>query len=109
MPTCPALVVLLLAASALPARGSPAEPACLHFSELLPAKLRELRTKFEEIKDYFVSISLLVCPPSCFAFFAKFSDLDEEEDGFLPAETIWLCVVLWADGGEQEKCSFISC
>nr|XP_009940291.1 PREDICTED: LOW QUALITY PROTEIN: interleukin-10 [Opisthocomus hoazin] len=55
MPTCPALVVLLLAASALPARGAPPGPPCLHFSELLPAKLRELRTKFEEIKDYFQS------------------------------------------------------
>ncbi|XP_075578583.1 interleukin-10 [Pelecanus crispus] len=55
MQTCSALVVLLLAASALPARCSPAEPSCLHFSELLPAKLKELRIKFEEIKDYFQS------------------------------------------------------
>ncbi|NXH09948.1 IL10 protein, partial [Bucco capensis] len=49
------LLLLLLAASSLPARGSPAEPACLHFPELLPAKLKELRSKFEEIKDYFQS------------------------------------------------------
>ncbi|NXL56163.1 IL10 protein, partial [Chordeiles acutipennis] len=50
-----ALLCLLLAACALPAHCSPAEPTCLHFSELLPAKLRELRIKFEEIKDYFQS------------------------------------------------------
>ncbi|NXI35425.1 IL10 protein, partial [Galbula dea] len=49
------LLLLLLAASTLPARGSPPEPACLHFPELLPAKLKELRSKFEEIKDYFQS------------------------------------------------------
>uniref|UniRef100_A0A8C4TVL0 Interleukin family protein n=1 Tax=Falco tinnunculus TaxID=100819 RepID=A0A8C4TVL0_FALTI len=55
MQTCPALLLLLLAASALPARCSPTEPSCLHFSELLPAKLKELRMKFEEIKDYFQS------------------------------------------------------
>ncbi|NXW01764.1 IL10 protein, partial [Fregetta grallaria] len=55
MQTCSALLLLLLAASALPARCSPAKPSCLHFSELLPAKLRELRVKFEEIKDYFQS------------------------------------------------------
>ncbi|NXW57527.1 IL10 protein, partial [Eurystomus gularis] len=47
------LLLLLLAVSSLPVRSSPTEPACLHFSELLPAKLRELRSKFEEIKDYF--------------------------------------------------------
>ncbi|XP_010115319.1 PREDICTED: interleukin-10, partial [Chlamydotis macqueenii] len=35
--------------------GSPAEPSCLHFPRLLPAKLKELRIKFEEIKDYFQS------------------------------------------------------
>ncbi|NWU62823.1 IL10 protein, partial [Pterocles burchelli] len=52
MRPCPALLLLLLPACALPAR---AEPACLHFPQLLPAKLRELRTKFEEIKDYFQS------------------------------------------------------
>ncbi|XP_009646203.1 interleukin-10 [Egretta garzetta] len=55
MQTCSALALLLLAASTLPARGSPPEPSCLHFSELLPAKLKELRMKFEEIKDYFQS------------------------------------------------------
>ncbi|KAF1588023.1 Interleukin-10, partial [Eudyptes moseleyi] len=55
MQTCSALVLLLLAASTPPARCSPAEPSCLHFSELLPAKLKELRIKFEEIKDYFQS------------------------------------------------------
>ncbi|NWX43299.1 IL10 protein, partial [Steatornis caripensis] len=55
MQTCSALVLLLLAASALPARCSPLKPSCLHFSELLPAKLKELRIKFEEIKDYFQS------------------------------------------------------
>ncbi|XP_064029966.1 interleukin-10 [Pogoniulus pusillus] len=55
MPSCPALLLLLLAASALPARGSAAEPSCLYFSDLLPARLKELRSKFEEIKDYFQS------------------------------------------------------
>ncbi|XP_010165026.1 interleukin-10 [Antrostomus carolinensis] len=55
MRTSTALLCLLLAACALPARCSPPEPTCLHFSELLPAKLRELRIKFEEIKDYFQS------------------------------------------------------
>ncbi|NXJ01151.1 IL10 protein, partial [Psophia crepitans] len=49
------LVCLLLAACTLPARCSPGEPGCLHFPELLPAKLKELRIKFEEIKDYFQS------------------------------------------------------
>ncbi|NWH82601.1 IL10 protein, partial [Piaya cayana] len=54
--TCSATLLLLLAAAAtLPATSSPLEPSCLHFSELLPAKLRELRVKFEEIKDYFQS------------------------------------------------------
>ncbi|NWV04601.1 IL10 protein, partial [Ptilonorhynchus violaceus] len=43
------LLLLLLAAGAL------AQPSCSHFPELLPAKLRELRLKFEEIKDYFQS------------------------------------------------------
>ncbi|XP_009990688.1 PREDICTED: interleukin-10 [Tauraco erythrolophus] len=55
MQTCSALLLLLLAASTLPARCSPSEPSCLHFSELLPAQLKELRIKFEEIKDYFQS------------------------------------------------------
>ncbi|NWY33571.1 IL10 protein, partial [Pheucticus melanocephalus] len=36
-----------------------AQPSCLRFPELLPAKLKELRLKFEEIKDYFVSIVIL--------------------------------------------------
>ncbi|NXX86745.1 IL10 protein, partial [Urocolius indicus] len=55
MLTCSALTLLLLAACSLPALCSPPEPSCLHFPELLPAKLRELRIKFEEIKDYFQS------------------------------------------------------
>ncbi|NXN98952.1 IL10 protein, partial [Rhinopomastus cyanomelas] len=50
-----ALLLLLLATSALPARCQPAEPSCLHFPELLPAMLKELRMKFEEVKDYFQS------------------------------------------------------
>ncbi|XP_059687022.1 interleukin-10 [Gavia stellata] len=55
MPSRTALVLLLLAAGTLPARGSPTQPSCLHFPRLLPAQLRELRIKFEEIKDYFQS------------------------------------------------------
>ncbi|NWR79187.1 IL10 protein, partial [Centropus unirufus] len=55
MRTCSALLLLLLAAHTPPARSSGPQPSCLHFSELLPAKLRELRVKFEEIKDYFQS------------------------------------------------------
>ncbi|NXY88806.1 IL10 protein, partial [Alcedo cyanopectus] len=55
MPSHPALLLLLLAASALPAGGSPTDLDCLHFSELLPAKLKEMRSKFGEIKDYFQS------------------------------------------------------
>ncbi|NXT96744.1 IL10 protein, partial [Anhinga rufa] len=55
MQTCSALVLLLLAASTLPARCSHTEPSCLHFSEVLSAKLKEMRMKFEEIKDYFQS------------------------------------------------------
>ncbi|XP_065710667.1 interleukin-10 [Patagioenas fasciata] len=55
MQTCPALLLLLLAACALPARCSAPQPSCLHFSELLPAKLKELRITFEKIKDYFQS------------------------------------------------------
>ncbi|NXP24521.1 IL10 protein, partial [Scytalopus superciliaris] len=43
------LLLLLLAA------GTRCEPSCLHFPQLLPAKLRELRVKFDEIKDYFQS------------------------------------------------------
>ncbi|NWZ41165.1 IL10 protein, partial [Brachypodius atriceps] len=47
----PALLLLLLLGTA-PAL---AQPSCLHFPQLLPAKLKELRVKFEEIKDYFQS------------------------------------------------------
>ncbi|NWR99659.1 IL10 protein, partial [Motacilla alba] len=46
------ILLLLLLLGAAPAR---AQPSCLHFPELLPAKLKELRLKFEEIKDYFQS------------------------------------------------------
>ncbi|OXB67154.1 UNVERIFIED_CONTAM: hypothetical protein H355_010874 [Colinus virginianus] len=53
MQTCCQALLLLLAACSLPAHCS--EPGCLHFSELLPARIRELRVKFEEIKDYFQS------------------------------------------------------
>ncbi|XP_035203035.1 interleukin-10 isoform X2 [Oxyura jamaicensis] len=55
MRTCCTALLLLLAASTQPARCSPTEPGCLHLSDLLPAKLKELRMKFEEIKDYFQS------------------------------------------------------
>ncbi|NWJ00274.1 IL10 protein, partial [Crypturellus undulatus] len=48
MQPCAALLLLLLAARCLHA-----EPTCAHFSELLPAYLRDLRINFEEIKDYF--------------------------------------------------------
>ncbi|NXQ13433.1 IL10 protein, partial [Peucedramus taeniatus] len=47
----PILLLLLLLGTA-PAR---ALPSCLHFPKLLPAKLKELRAKFEEIRDYFQS------------------------------------------------------
>ncbi|NXS60365.1 IL10 protein, partial [Brachypteracias leptosomus] len=47
------LLLLLLLTSSWGARGDPAEPSCLHFPQLLPARLKELRSKFEEIKDYF--------------------------------------------------------
>ncbi|NXQ29064.1 IL10 protein, partial [Alaudala cheleensis] len=50
-----ALPVLLLLLLLLGTEASPAQPSCLHFPELLPAKLKELRVKFEEIKDYFQS------------------------------------------------------
>uniref|UniRef100_G1MXH5 Interleukin family protein n=1 Tax=Meleagris gallopavo TaxID=9103 RepID=G1MXH5_MELGA len=53
MQTCCQALLLLLAACTLPAHCL--EPTCLHFSELLPIQLRELRVKFEEIKDYFQS------------------------------------------------------
>ncbi|NXU56747.1 IL10 protein, partial [Turnix velox] len=55
MQTLPVLLLVLLATITLPAHCSPLQPACLHISQLLPAKLRELRSKFEEIKDYFQS------------------------------------------------------
>ncbi|NXJ74340.1 IL10 protein, partial [Trogon melanurus] len=55
MRTCPALLLLLLAASCPPASASAPQPSCLHFPDLLPAKLKELRSKFEDIKDYFQS------------------------------------------------------
>ncbi|NWT76089.1 IL10 protein, partial [Prunella himalayana] len=45
-------ILLLLLLGTAPAR---AQPSCLHFPELLPTKLKELRLKFEEIKDYFQS------------------------------------------------------
>ncbi|NXC59542.1 IL10 protein, partial [Aleadryas rufinucha] len=74
----PVLLLLLLLGTA-PAR---AQPSCLHFPELLPAKLRELRVKFEEIKDYFqskdddLSIQLLS------------SDLLEEFKGSLGCQSV---------------------
>ncbi|KAM8988448.1 interleukin-10 isoform 1-T2 [Ara ararauna] len=54
-PSSSALALLLLAACTLPTSSSLPEPSCLHFPELLPAMLKELRMKFEEIKDYFQS------------------------------------------------------
>ncbi|NWX88207.1 IL10 protein, partial [Nothoprocta pentlandii] len=50
MQPCAALALLLLAASSVHA-----QPSCTHFSQLLPAYLRDLRIKFEEIKGYFQS------------------------------------------------------
>ncbi|NXR47424.1 IL10 protein, partial [Hippolais icterina] len=47
----PVLLLLLLLGTA-PTR---AQPSCLSFPELLPTKLKELRVKFEEIRDYFQS------------------------------------------------------
>ncbi|NWT60225.1 IL10 protein, partial [Erythrocercus mccallii] len=46
------LLLLLLLQGTVPAHT---QPACLHFPQLLPTKLKELRVKFEEIKDYFQS------------------------------------------------------
>ncbi|NXU12509.1 IL10 protein, partial [Pardalotus punctatus] len=72
-------VLLLLLLGTAPAR---AQPSCLRFPELLPAKLRELRVKFEEIKDYFqskdddLSIQLLS------------SDLLEEFKGSLGCQSV---------------------
>ncbi|NXA92485.1 IL10 protein, partial [Melanocharis versteri] len=71
----PVLLLLLLGTAR-------AQPSCLHFPELLPAKLRELRVKFEEIKDYFqskdddLSIQLLS------------SDLLEEFKGSLGCQSV---------------------
>ncbi|NXR17771.1 IL10 protein, partial [Cinclus mexicanus] len=45
-------ILLLLLLGTVPTH---AQPSCLHFPELLPTKLKELRLKFEEIKDYFQS------------------------------------------------------
>ncbi|KAM7032846.1 interleukin-10 [Acridotheres tristis] len=45
-------IVLLLLLGTVPTR---AQPSCSHFPELLPTKLKELRIKFGEIKDYFQS------------------------------------------------------
>ncbi|NWU31295.1 IL10 protein, partial [Dyaphorophyia castanea] len=47
----PTLLLLLLLGTA----PTHTQPSCLHFPELLPATLKELRVKFEEIKDYFQS------------------------------------------------------
>ncbi|XP_059723898.1 interleukin-10 [Haemorhous mexicanus] len=72
-------VLLLLLLGSAPAR---AQPSCLHFPGLLPAKLKELRLKFEEIKDYFqskdddLSIQLLS------------SDLLEEIKGSLGCQSV---------------------
>ncbi|NWV36276.1 IL10 protein, partial [Grantiella picta] len=72
-------ILLLLLLGTAPAR---AQPSCLHFPELLPAKLREIRVKFEEIKDYFqskdedLSIQLLS------------SDLLEEFKGSLGCQSV---------------------
>ncbi|NXO87751.1 IL10 protein, partial [Sitta europaea] len=73
------LLLLLLLLDTAPTR---AQPSCPHFPELLPAKLRELRLKFEEIKDYFqskdddLSIQLLS------------SDLLEEFKGSLGCQSV---------------------
>ncbi|NWR24492.1 IL10 protein, partial [Emberiza fucata] len=66
----PILLLLLLGTAR-------AQPSCLNFPQLLPAKLKELRLKFEEIKDYFVSIAIL--SSRFFTFLAKFWDLEEGE------------------------------
>ncbi|NXT71786.1 IL10 protein, partial [Chaetops frenatus] len=49
------VLLLLLLLLLLVVLGTPAQPSCPHFPELLPAKLKELRGKFQEIKDYFQS------------------------------------------------------
>ncbi|XP_057243979.1 interleukin-10-like [Malurus melanocephalus] len=46
-------ILLLLLVGTVPTR---AQTSCLHFPDLLPTKLREMRLKFEEIKDYFGSL-----------------------------------------------------
>lgn len=68
MRTCCVALLLLLAASTQPARCLLTDPSCLHLSDLLPAKLKELRMKFEEIKDYFVSMT-----PVCLSLSLFFS------------------------------------
>ncbi|NWZ93235.1 IL10 protein, partial [Nesospiza acunhae] len=50
-----AVPILLLPLLLLLLGSARAQPSCLRFPELLPAKLKELRLKFEEIKDYFQS------------------------------------------------------
>ncbi|NWU40995.1 IL10 protein, partial [Hylia prasina] len=51
----PLLLLLQLLPLLLGTAPARAQPACLRLPELLPAKLKELRVKFEEIKDYFQS------------------------------------------------------
>lgn len=75
MGTAVPILLLLLLLGTAPAR---ALPSCLHFPELLPAKLKELRLKFEEIKDYFVSIVIFVY--LVFTFLARLRDLEEGEE-----------------------------
>ncbi|KAF2985079.1 hypothetical protein EK904_005099, partial [Melospiza melodia maxima] len=76
-----AVPILLLLLLLLPGTAR-AQPSCLRFPELLPAKLKELRIKFEEIKDYFqskdddLSIQLLS------------SDLLEEIKGSLGCQSV---------------------
>ncbi|NWV48034.1 IL10 protein, partial [Daphoenositta chrysoptera] len=72
-------VLLLLLLGSAPAR---AQPSCPDFTKLLPAKFKELRAKFGEIKDYFqskdddLSIQLLS------------SDLLEEFKGSLGCQSV---------------------
>ncbi|NXU97408.1 IL10 protein, partial [Cettia cetti] len=54
-PPVPPLLLPLLPLLLLGTAPARAQPACLHLPELLPSKLKELRVKFEEIKDYFQS------------------------------------------------------
>ncbi|NXD97151.1 IL10 protein, partial [Chaetorhynchus papuensis] len=73
------LLLLLLLLRPAPTRT---QPSCPHFSQLLPTKLRELRVKFEEIKDYFQSkdddLSLQLLSP----------DLLEEFKGSLGCQSV---------------------